>query len=290
LDLQGNIENFTLVDIFQLVATGRKSGTLGIQRDESIVMVYFEAGDVIYAYGPRETFHLGELLTERGRITSEQLEQAIQTQDKSQNAKRLGEILIDLGYLGRVDLEAVVREQVEELLFSLLAWRTGSFKFYEGQFPTREEITVKLSVENVILEGIRRLDEQNLIGDTIPNLDGVYSIASSASGRTRAVTLKASEWNVMALVDGHLSVKEICEISPFDRHQTLNRLAQLRLAGLIEPSGRTNTAEAPNSVLEQRVGRLSRLLENYLAEKTPGATVDRGVTRIVTGETLGESN
>ena len=290
MDLQGNIENFTLVDIFQLVATGRKSGTLGIQRDESIVMVYFEAGDIIYAYGPRETFHLGELLTERGRITQEQLRLALETQDRGQNTKRLGEILIDSGALGRVDLEAVVREQVEELLFSLLAWRTGSFKFYEGQFPTREEITVKISVENVILEGVRRLDEKSMIGDTIPDLDGVFHLASSKSGRTRAVTLKASEWNVMALVDGHLNVNQICEVSPVDRHETLNRLAQLRLAGLIEPGDQTETAEQHYPVLEQMVGNLSRLLENYLAEKTPGTTVDRGVTRIVTGETLGETN
>ena len=290
MDLQGNIENFTLVDIFQLIATGRKSGTLGIQRDDSIVMVYFDAGDVIYAYGPRETFHLGELLTERDRITQEQLQLAIQTQERSQNTKRLGEILIDLGYLNRVDLEAVIREQVEELLFSLLAWRTGSFKFYKGQFPTREEITVKLSVENVILEGVRRLDEQSVIGETIPDLDGVFRLSTSESGRTRAVTFKASEWNVMALVDGHLSANQICEASPFGRHETLNRLAQLRLAGLIEPTERTDTAESHYPVLEQMVGNLSRLLENYLAEKTPPATGDRGVTRIVTGEMLGETN
>ncbi len=290
MDLQGNIENFTLVDIFQLVATGRKSGTLGIQREESIVMVYFEAGDVIYAYGPRETFHLGELLTERGRITHEQLQQAIDVQDRGQNAKRLGEILIDLGFLNRVDLESVVREQVEELLFSLLAWKTGSFKFYEGQFPTSEEIMVKLSVENVILEGIRRLDEQHLIGESIPDLDCVYRLASSESGRTRAVTLKASEWNVMALVNGHLSVNQICDSSSFGRHETLNRLAQLRLAGLIEPTDKSDDNGQNHPALEQMVGNLSQLLENYLAEKTPTTTVDRGVTRIITGEALGETN
>lgn len=290
MDLQGSIENFTLVDIFQLVATGRKSGTLGIQREESIVMVYFEAGDVIYAYGPRETFHLGELLTERGRITPEQLQQAIDVQDREQNAKRLGEILIDLGFLNQVDLETVVREQVEELLFSLLAWKTGSFKFYEGQFPTSEEIMVKLSVENVILEGIRRLDEQHLIGESIPDLDCVYRLASSKSGRTRAVTLKASEWNVMALVNGHMSVNQICDNSSFGRHETLNRLAQLRLAGLIEPTDKSDGNGQNHPALEQMVGNLSRLLEDYLAEKTPATTVDRGVTRIITGEALGETN
>ena len=48
LDLQGNIELFKLPEILQLVASGKKSGTLGIQRDDSIVMVYFKDGDIIY--------------------------------------------------------------------------------------------------------------------------------------------------------------------------------------------------------------------------------------------------
>ena len=34
------------------------------------------------------------------------------------------------------------------------------------QFPTDEEITVQLSVENVILEGLRRFDEMNMIQET----------------------------------------------------------------------------------------------------------------------------
>ena len=65
LGLQGNIEKFTLPEIFQLIASSRKSGTLGIQRDDSIVMVYFKEGEIIYGYGPRQTFHLGQLLKEK---------------------------------------------------------------------------------------------------------------------------------------------------------------------------------------------------------------------------------
>ncbi len=290
MDLQGNIENFTLVEILQLLGTGRKSGTLGIQRDDSIVMVYFEAGEVVYAYGPRETFHLGELLTERNRITNDQLQQAIAIQSRNQNTKRLGEILIGLGFIDRADLEAVVREQVEELLFSLLSWRTGSFKFYEDQFPTREEITVRLSIENVILEGLRRLDERNLIGNTLSDLDLVYRISTSEAGRTRDVTMKAGEWNVMALVDGHRTVNQICQDSPVNRHETLNRLAQLKLAGLVKPARRTKDPTETDSNLEQMIAGLSRLLESYLTEKAGAVHSDRGVTRIITGETLGESN
>src|SRR3972149_716519 len=132
LDLQGSIEKFTLPEIFQLIAAGRKSGTLGIQKDESIVMIYFDKGDIIYGYGPRQTFHLGQLLKECGKLSDEQLNQAVSIQAKEENTKRLGAILISRGFIDRSDLEEVVRKQVEELLYSLLSWQTGSLQFCQG--------------------------------------------------------------------------------------------------------------------------------------------------------------
>ncbi|MEW5796904.1 MAG: DUF4388 domain-containing protein [Candidatus Zixiibacteriota bacterium] len=289
MDLQGNIEKFALVEILQLLATGRKSGTLGIQHDDSIIMIYFEAGDVIYAYGPRETFHLGQLLTERGKITAEQLDEAIAVQARNENTRRLGEILVARGHIDRVDLETVVREQIQELLFSMLSWRTGSFKFYENQFPTKEEITVTLSVENVILEGLRRLDEESMIRETLPDLNQVFRISASQAGRTRAITMKASEWNVLAQIDSYRTVNQICESSPLGRRETMNRIAQLRLAGLIEPA-EAKTPPAATNNLEQMIAGLSRRLEEYLTQKTRPVEGGRTVTRTLIEEAISESN
>jgi hypothetical protein len=284
LDLQGNIEKFTLPEILQLIAAGRKSGTLGIQRDESIIMIYFEAGEIIYGYGPRQTFHLGQLLKDRGRITAQQLDEAVTIQAGSDNARRLGAILVELGFIDRVDLETVVRKQVEELLYSLLSWQSGSFKFYEDQFPTEEEITVRLSVENVILEGLRRLDEQNLVRDTLPDLTRVYTISASQGGRTRSVTMQAGEWNVMALVDGHRTLEQVCQSSPLGREDTLSRLAQLNLAGLITPTDRKPQVEQANPQLERMVNRLTGMLESYLTEKAAGRLSGHTVVTTNAGE------
>ncbi|MFH2049257.1 MAG: DUF4388 domain-containing protein [bacterium] len=282
LDLQGNIERFTLPEIFQLIASGRKSGTLGIQRDDSIVMVYFKEGDVIYGYGPRQTYHLGQLLRDRGVITETQLDKAIKVQAKNNNSKRLGEILITLQYIDRADLEGVVKNQVQELLYSLLAWENGSFKFYEGQFPTDEEITVKLSVENIILEGLRRVDEKNMVMQTLPDLNAVYSISAAQAGRSRDVAMEATEWNLMALVDGHRSLEQICKIAPFDKEETLKKLARLSLAGLITKTERK--PEVQNANLEKMVNRLANLFEDYITVKTPAHNnrmVERNVTKSI---------
>ena len=282
LDLQGNIERFTLPEIFQLIASGRKSGTLGIQRDDSIVMVYFKEGDVIYGYGPRQTYHLGQLLRNKGVITETQLDKAIKVQAKNNNSKRLGEILITLQYIDRADLEGVIKNQVQELLYSLLAWENGSFKFYEGQFPTDEEITVKISVENIILEGLRRVDEKNMVMQTLPDLNAVYSISAAQAGRSRDVAMEAAEWNLMALVDGHRSLEQICKIATFDKVETLKKLARLSLAGLITKTERK--PEMQNANLEKMVNRLANLFEDYITVKTPAHNnrmVERNVTKSI---------
>jgi hypothetical protein len=271
LDLQGSIERFTLPEIFQLIAAGRKSGTLGIQKDDSIVMVYFKEGDIVYGYGPRQTFHLGQLLRDRGVITGGQLEEAIAIQAQTENSKRLGEILIEKRFIDRADLESVVRQQIEELLYSLLSWETGSFKFYENQFPTDEEITVRISVENVILEGLRRVDEANMVRQTLPDGNAVMTISASQAGRSRDVSLEAGEWNILALVDGHRSLSQICRHSPLDEQTTMSKLAQLKLAGLITQTDRR--PQTSSDQLEKMIERLAGLFESYLNEKSSGRSV-----------------
>jgi hypothetical protein len=263
LDLQGNIERFTLPEIFQLISTSRKTGTLGIQRDDDIVMVYFKNGSVIYGYGPRKTFHVGRMLVERGRLSSEQLDEAISEQSVDRSGRRLGQILMKHRFIDRADLEEVVREQVEELIYSLMSWDRGSFKFYENQFPTDEEITVSLSTENVVLEGLRRLDEMSKIRESLPEFTTVLALAPSAEGQRRDISLEPDEWNVLSLVDGHRSIEDLIRVSHLDSIETLKRLASLFLAGLVEPAQETKPVKGQ---LSDMVGRLCTLMEEYLAD------------------------
>lgn len=266
LDLQGNIERFTLPEIFQLVSASRKTGTLGIQREDNIVMVYFRDGAVIYGYGPRKTYHIGRMLVDMGRISTDQLDESIAVQaDEGGKGKRLGQIMIEKRYIDRADLEQVVRRQVEELIYSLMTWDKGSFKFYENQFPTEEEITVKLSTENVVLEGLRRLDEMTRLKDALPDFSTVFAVAPSEPGQRRDISLQPEEWNVLALVDGRRDINEIVAASPLESVEVLKHLASLQLAGLIRPAER-RTSEGDS--LDNMVDRLCQLIEDYLVDKT----------------------
>lgn len=286
MDLQGSIEKFTLPEILQLIAAGRKTGTLAIQKEDNIVMVYFKEGNVFYAYGPQQTYHIGQLLKELNVLTAEQLEEAVRIQSESENSRRLGEILISRQFIDKGDLETVVKTQIEELLYSLLGWQEGSFKFYENQHPTEEEIKVRVSVENVILEGLRRLDEKNMANDTLPNLDSIFAIASSEGNRTKDVNMRAAEWNIMTLVDGRRTLREICEMSQLAFDESMVSLARLKLAGIIKETEGKPVPKANEQPLEAMVERLASLFENYLNQGSLEATAENRIGTITVEEQI----
>lgn len=264
MDLQGNIENFGLPEIFHLLSSGQKTGTLGIQKGEEVAMVYFRDGQVFYAYGPRKMTRLGDLLVQQGRISPQQLEMALAEKGDTQGHRRLGEILLAKQWLSHDDLEAAVQHQVEEVIYEALRWEVGHFKFYEEQFPTDEEITIQISTENLILEGVRRLDEMGRIKTSLPPFDSVIRLAPSEDGRKKDIALAATEWNVLTLVDGTRNIYEILELSGADRLATLRTLAGLHSAGLV-----TETMAPPPAHTQKLVelgDRLTGLIESYLRD------------------------
>jgi hypothetical protein len=264
MDLQGNIERFTLPEIFQLLCIGKKTGTLGVQYNKETTLVYFRDGDVIFANSTARHTRLGDMLVERGRITPEHLDEALTAQRVEGETRRLGALLIDRKAITRSELNDELRKQVEEIVYELLAWKEGSFKFYESQYPTDEEITISISTENIILEGMRRIDEMARLGEKLPPFNTVMCIAKAADGRRRDVALDPDEWNVFSLVDGHRTVGEIIEECDSDDVSAARHLAGLYVAGLVEPYD--GMPEEKTGRLEELAGRLDAMLDEYLGK------------------------
>jgi len=265
MDLQGNLENFGLPEIFQLLTSGQKTGTLGIQKGDEVAMVYFRGGQVFYAYGPRKMTRVGDLLVKQGRITPDQLAMALAEKSDNQGHRRLGEILLSKQWLSHDDLEAAVQHQVEEVIYETLRWEEGLFKFYEEQFPTDEEITIKISTENLILEGVRRLDEMSRIKSGLPGFEQIMRQAPSEDGRKRDIALAADEWNVLTLVDGTRNIYEILETSDSDHLVTVRILAGLHSAGLVAEAGLPPKGHTDRLV--ELGDQLTDLLGSYLEQE-----------------------
>jgi hypothetical protein len=262
MDLEGSVERFELTDIFQLLSASKKTGTLGVQKGEEVMMVYFQDGNIIYAHNPNREIKLGDLLIQKKKITPLQLEKVMRAQKDLKTKKRLGELLVLESFITEEELEKVVKQQVEDVIYELLKWDRGSFKFYENRFPTQEEITINISTENLILESVRRSDEMARIQAKLPSMNTVLGLAITETDRAKDVTLEADEWNILTLVDGHRSIKKIVEDSRLEKLETLKKLTGFLLAGLIEPVKKP-VLSLDTQRLERSIERLTKLLEKY---------------------------
>jgi hypothetical protein len=76
---------------------------------------------------------LGDICVERGLITEEQLRQALVQQGES--GTKLGEVLVDLGFVTRVGLAGVIREQWDDLRVA-----HGGAKASESSVGLRDQV------------------------------------------------------------------------------------------------------------------------------------------------------
>jgi hypothetical protein len=72
-------------------------------------------------------------------------------------------------------------------------------------------VTIPLSIENIIMEGVRRIDEWTRIKDRIPNQDVVVRFADQPHEKAKGVNLTPDEWRVFARINGIHSIRQIAQ-------------------------------------------------------------------------------
>jgi hypothetical protein len=235
--LQGNLQEFSLPNIFQLVKMSAKSGALTIRREGESGKIFFRNGMIYYSYAAPQLMPLGERLIKAGAISAAQLDQALTAQKKAGEGARIGSILLGQGWIDRETLEQAVREQIQDTAFNFFSWTEGEFEFGAEDSPPEEDILVEMSVETVIMEGCRRIDEWELIFEQLGSLERVPHLAYGdhidAEG---SLTLTAEEWRVVVHIDGRADINTILRDCGLDRFHGAKVIYGLFSSGLITVS------------------------------------------------------
>src|SRR6478672_10883817 len=152
--IKGSLKEASLPDVIQLLFLGRRTGCLALADQHNFGTIYLDEGQIVYASIVNRRDRLGDILVRKGRITREQLQQAIEAQQDDRQ-HRLGEILVGLGLLARTELEEYMQLQIEEAVYYLFTWTSGTFNFEAGVRPEREDFLVRISPEALLLDGAR---------------------------------------------------------------------------------------------------------------------------------------
>jgi hypothetical protein len=168
MSLVGRLEDIELPELIQFLANNRKTGRLTLSRRDGHGVVVMRAGRILYAASNSVRETLGNLLVCRGLISEATLMEALEHQHWGQEAKRLGEILLEMGKLDEDALEDVMKDQTRAVIQELFGWTAGFFKFESLDIPDRGDVEVDardfllmkgVNTDEVLLEAARRLDE-----------------------------------------------------------------------------------------------------------------------------------
>jgi hypothetical protein len=271
--IEGPLRELGIHDVFQLLDLSRKTGALRVTSElrHNEGTIYFDSGVIVSAEIRSNPHPLGAMLLRTGKITESDLERARDMQQRQGDKRRLGEILVALGVITQREVERQVRFQIEEVVFEVMSWNEGYFSFNEqseSKVPT--ELTVRIPVEALLMEGARRIDEWSRIENRIPHVGVVPSLAPPPEGSGGELDLLPPEWEVLALIDGVRSIRTLAtELgrSDFEVAKTLFGLESAGVIVLMDPGnvrraqgGGAGTASAAADFTEL-VARVERALQ-----------------------------
>ncbi len=250
--LVGNIRDFGLSDFLYLVDRGYKTGCLHLNRDNETAILYFEKGKLISAWRSQgQPEEMGDLLIRLGTITPQQLDQARHAQQHN-DGMTLTQVLMQNQIVSQEQLQSALQTHVEEnVVYGLFGWPDGEFLFEHGQKPEHDApvMPVPVSVENLIMEGVRRIDEWGRIKDRIPSTDMIARFVDQPGEKAKGVKLSSEEWRVFARINGKDSLARIAQLTALSEFDVCRVVYGFVTAGLVEvvkkPRPATGTADIP---------------------------------------------
>jgi Domain of unknown function (DUF4388) len=251
--LEGSLQDFGLAEILQLIYHQKKTGILTMRNSSSEASVMFEKGLVVKAdiSNSEGLDKIGEVLLRSGKISEDQLKQALITQGRIN--EKIGVILVTMGALLTEDLIKALGLHVREAVLSLFKWKEGRYSFEPSEISYQREYWLPINTEFLIMDGVRRIDEWPYIAKTIPNLDlifeknpqysdnirvvktgdGSVEEANGESSQEGGIQVTHDEMNVYNLVDGRQDVRNLVEVANLGEFETCKALSNLLTSGLI---------------------------------------------------------
>jgi len=229
-----------LAKMFAQGATGR----VGFRRDDVETIVYFDHGRPVFASSNEPRDRMGELLLREGKITASQYERC-QTV-VAESGRRMGEILVDLGYLKRRELLPAVRRHVEDIVYSLFGWERGTYYLALDAQPSAERIRMSRHPAALILEGIRRKLDRSSLERLIGPPSTVIEVRDRErlGGIVNLGDLAAEERGALAAFDGQADLTQVARITGVDVADVLPLAWGLCVLGLA--TARRTDTEVPD--------------------------------------------
>ncbi len=232
--LQGNLDDFSLPEILQLIAVQQKSGVLKLTAGDDLAVIFFDGGKVVSTRDRRRNAKdpLKPFLVKTGWLTEPQLRQVETIEAESR--REMTDILLSGNYMTSEQLTRALENQVQDTLHQLLTWKTGAYHFSgDSRTVPKFAVNVRLNTEGLLMESMRRIDELTRYKEALSSPAMVLrpkALAAPPKEMTEA------ERRVLPLVDGLRPLRDVIAQSKLVEFEVYEALHHFYDLGVIEIS------------------------------------------------------
>ena len=249
--MTGLIGEIGIVDLLSFFNMFRKSGLLHFSLAAGSKDLYFQNGEIVYATSTFPEEEIGEILYSLGKFDREVLQGARQF---ANNEIPLGRILADQGIITSQDLWAATKNQVETIVYNLFAFHEGSYVYSSVKPDEDKVISLSMTTQNLIMEGLRRVDERAVYIQKVKSLDAMPVATGVVPNDLDSISQR-----MVALVQSGVSdVSELLRRSGSGEFDALRLLSQLVERGVVKME------EAPTVAVEGVLGEVVKIFNGVL--------------------------
>ncbi|MEQ8671842.1 MAG: DUF4388 domain-containing protein [Aggregatilineales bacterium] len=256
MPLQGNLRNFSTTQLLNLINLSGRTGTLTIfeavptgekdaMGDEKMApgaeraSVVFKSGKLVFALLNGQAGDLVAVLNKAGKLTDAQAK-IIRERAKGTGDKALAMRLIGANYVTQGDIVGSIQQYTLDIVYNLIGWSEGPFQFHDNKLPAGDAILVPIDLENVIIEGARRMREVEELNRHLQNLDMSLRFPENPKEKYAGVHLSVEEWRVVSFVNPKNTIRQIAKannMSEVEIRRVVYGLEQAGLVVLVKPEG-----------------------------------------------------
>lgn len=232
--LQGNLRDFSVTEILQLLGTQKKTGCLMLEWNTERALVYVVDGRIVSTRDPGmpPDDPLLQFLLKVHRLSDEQ-RRGIQSIHK-ESGRDLSELLVTGRYIETEELVLFIERQILNDLMRLVRWENGSYRF-DAKRAWPGQPLVRMSMEGALIEAARRVDEQKRF---VTRFKDPYELLGLHDLPGADEPVAEEEKELFGIIDGHRTVAEIVEAAPLSEYEAYESLYRMLEARWIEVVGR----------------------------------------------------
>lgn len=234
---RGDLSTTPLPEMLVTIHRYKAPGVIGCVREDQVRRIYIDSGNITFATSNNLDDSLGVRLMRKNLITRAQFDESVRRLKES-GTKRQGAILVEMGAVDPKVLFNEVRDQVQQIVWSVFEWSSGTVSFEPGRPLTQEFIKLSLPTREAVMEGVRRVRDARLLVARIGKKATILSKVSNADFSN--LNLAAEEQVQYDIVDGRTPFVDLVQLGPLapaENAKILYALFALKLIAVKDSAG-----------------------------------------------------